>query len=141
MKNLLIATLIFFSINIINSIGAELNQIKIKNILSKNVPLGGYLFLEAEGIAFLLYKNLDKLSFTLSSIYEKDKTYSSFSCAFYWIEEYYKGECKSIIIGCHIQKENSFKLGKYYFSPLENEENIQLSNDSNIKLNILNIME
>ena len=141
MKNLLIATLIFFSINIINSIGAELNQIKIKNILSKNVPLGGYLFLEAEGIAFLLYKNLDKLSFTLSSIYEKDKTYSSFSCAFYWIEEYYKGEYESIIIGCQIQKENSFKLGKYYFSPLENEENIQLSNDSNIKLNILNINE
>lgn len=142
MKNLLIATLIFLSFNIINSsIETEISQIKIKNILSKNVPLGGYLFLEAEGIPLILSSSYDINSFTLSSIYEKDKTYSSFACFFYRIKDYYIRENETVIIGCHIQKDNSINIGKYYFSPLENETSIELFDNSKIKLNIININE
>lgn len=89
-------------------------QIKITNILSKDVPIGGFLVLQTEGILILK----DSTQFLLSITKEEDNSQYSISCFFYQIENYITG--KDTIV-CNFKSDKPIPKGKYYLSPSENE--------------------
>ena len=92
----------------------EYFEIKITNILSNDIPIGGFLLLQTEGIALMR----ESKPFSLSIIKEEDKSQYPISCTFYQFDgTVINGKD---IITCKIESEISIQKGKYYLS-LEKE--------------------
>jgi len=92
----------------------EYFQIKITNILSNDIPIGGILLLQTEGIVFLE----ELKSFSLSITKEEDKSQYPITCFIYQFDEtFINGKD---IIACEIESDNPIQKGKYYLS-LEKE--------------------
>ena len=113
-KNLIFFLIIFF--NYINLQEEGEFQIRITDIISKNVSIGGYLFLETDGILLSTnYLNQENI-FDLSIINDENKNIYSLLCFFYKFESFYVGNSK---IACHINSQKAITPGKYHLYPLE----------------------
>ena len=106
--------ILFISFNFINLQKGEY-QVKITNILSKDISYGGYLFLETDGHLVPYMSFNQENIFALSIINDEDKSISRLTCFFYKYEKFY-GPAK---IACEV---NSLKVkpGKYHLLPIEN---------------------
>ena len=116
MKELLLVFLFIISINYIISQEEEELNVHITNIISINTTIGGYLFIETDGIC-ISYGSLNQENiFDLSIINDEDKSIHSLMCFFHKFYNFY-GPAK---IACHINSSKSqIKLGKYHLYPLE----------------------
>ena len=94
-------------------------DVKITNIISKDVAFGGYLFLETDGITIPSTSLNQENIFDLSIINDEDKNIYSLMCFFYkFNEDFYKGTAN---IACYISQQKSMKPGKYHLYPLINK--------------------
>ena len=106
-------------------------EIKITKILSDDIPIGGSLLLQTEGIALMI----ESKEFSLSITKEEDKSQYPISCIFYQFDEIlYNGKD---IIACKINSDNSIQKGKYYLS-LEKEMIIEEQNIKILPFNLNN---
>ena len=103
--------------------------VNITNILSEEVSIGGYLFLETDGFLIPADSLKNDYIFNLSIMNNEDKNICSLDCFLYKFDrDDYYGPAK---IACHIP---SLKVGKYHLYPLERAKNITLKEDLFIKM-------
>lgn len=115
MKNILLIFIIFISLKHIYLLKEQSDfYIRITNIISKDVSLGGFLFLDTDAVLIPSTSFNQENIFDLSIINDEDKSISSLLCFFYKFEKFYAGPAK---IACFI---DSLKIGKYHLYPLEN---------------------
>ena len=118
MKDIKIILLLIICLNSLKSQEEGEIQVKITNIISKEVALGGYLFLETDGILITPnYLNQENI-FDLSIINDENNDIYSLLCFFYKFERFYVGNAK---IACQIISPRKIIPGKYHLYPLEKE--------------------
>ena len=89
MKELLLVFLFIISINYIISQEEEELNVHITNIISINTTIGGYLFIETDGMC-ISYGSLNQENiFDLSIINDKDKSIHSLMCFFHKFFNFY----------------------------------------------------
>ena len=106
--------ILFLSFSFINLQKGEY-QVKITNILSKDILFGGYLFLETDGVFVPAMSFNQENIFVLSIINDQDQSISKLTCFFYKFQKFY-GPAK---IACKVNS-SKVKSGKYHLLPIEN---------------------
>ena len=105
--------ILFLSFSFINLQEGEF-QVKITNILSKDISYGGYLFLETDGDLVPAMSFNQENIFDLSIINDIDKSIYQLMCFFHKFEKFY-GPAR---IACEVSYPK-VKPGKYHLLPLE----------------------
>ena len=105
--------ILFLSFSFINLQEGEF-QVKITNIISKDISYGGYLFLETDGVFVSAMSFNQENIFFLSIKNDEDKSIYELMCFFYKFEKFY-GPAQ---IACKVSS-SKIKPGKYHLLPLE----------------------
>ena len=113
MRDIFLIFLIFLCLGHIHLQIEDELQIRITNILSKDIASNGYLFLEADGVLIHPTSFNQENIFDLSIVSDEDKNINSLLCFFYRFERY----AGPAIIACEINSK--VKSGKYHLKPLE----------------------
>ena len=113
MRDIFLIFLIFLCLGHIHLQIEDEFQIRITKILSKDIALNGYLFLETDGVLIHPTSFNQENIFDLSIVSDEDKNINSLLCFFYKFERY----VGPAIIACEINSK--VKSGKYHLKPLE----------------------